>query len=210
MNNFDFIFPECDHNKYAYHEYSKQVQSGYPIHPLLIMLGMLIAIFSLTSILIWFSTRLRLGEEKPLSAICNISNNYPHTIQQWCPIITKHAEQKGLPADLIAAIIWQESGGNPNAYSNSGAMGLMQIMPRDGIAASFICINGPCFSNRPTMNELENPEFNISYGTQLLAGLIAQKGEVREALKSYGPMDVGYSYADKVLEIYTQFKNDIQ
>lgn len=96
----------------------------------------------------------------------------------------------------------QESGGNPKAYSHSGAVGLMQIMPRDGIAASFMCINGPCFGSRPTIKELEDPEFNIEFGTRMLSGLISKYGNVRDALKFYGPMDVGYNYADKVLAIY--------
>jgi len=48
-----------------------------------------------------------------------------------------------LPEALIAAVILQESGGDPSAYSSSGAVGLMQVMPRDGIAAEFMCVNGP-------------------------------------------------------------------
>ena len=101
----------------------------------------------------------------------------------------------------------QESGGNPNAYSSSGAAGLMQIMPRDGIAAGFMCTNGPCFADRPTTNELINdPEGNIAYGTGMISGLIDRFGNTRDALKSYGPMDVGYYYADIVLGIYNSHK----
>jgi hypothetical protein len=36
----------------------------------------------------------------------------------------------------------------------------------------------------------------------MLAGLVKHAGSLREALKAYGPMDVGYYYADKVLAIY--------
>jgi soluble lytic murein transglycosylase-like protein len=82
----------------------------------------------------------------------------------------------------------------------------MQVMPRDGIAASFECINGPCFASRPTIEELLNPSFNVEYGTQMLAGLIARQGSPREALKAYGPMDVDYRYADKVLAIYENYR----
>ena len=78
----------------------------------------------------------------------------------------------------------------------------MQIMPRDGIASEFICGNHPCFKNRPSMSELFNPDFNIDFGTQLLASLIKTYGSIREALKAYGPMDVGFYYADIVLSIY--------
>lgn len=133
---------------------------------------------------------------------CQISNKFSNNIQQWCQEISHYSTQFDLPPDLIASVMLQESGGNPNAYSRSGAVGLMQIMPRDGIAASFMCINGPCFGSRPSIKELEDPEFNIEFGTRMLAGLISKYGNVRDALKFYGPMDVGYSYADKVLVIY--------
>jgi hypothetical protein len=36
----------------------------------------------------------------------------------------------------------------------------------------------------------------------MLAGLLQKYGNTREALKYYGPMNVGYYYADKVLGIY--------
>jgi hypothetical protein len=137
---------------------------------------------------------------------CQVSSKYPDKIRQWCQWIHQYSKQNNLDPDLIAALIWQESGGDPVAYSRSGAVGLMQVMPRDGIASSFMCKNGPCFTNRPTINELQNPEFNIKYGTRMLANLQSHYGNLRDALKYYGPMDVGYSYADKVLNIYNNYK----
>lgn len=138
---------------------------------------------------------------------CQVSQDYPQKILRWCNLITRYAVKHDLPPDLIAALIWQESGGSPAAYSRSGAVGLMQVMPRDGIAASFECPNGPCFARRPTIAELRDPEFNIKFGTRMLAGLFKRQGSLRDALKSYGPMDSGYYYADKVLAIYKQYGN---
>jgi soluble lytic murein transglycosylase-like protein len=136
---------------------------------------------------------------------CHVSSKFPADIVQWCKLITAKAEQTGLDPDLIAALIWQESGGDPLAYSKSGAVGLMQVMPRDGLAANFTCANGPCFASRPSTEELQDPEYNLHYGTGMLAGLVKRLGSLREALKAYGPMDVGYYYADKVLAIYKQY-----
>lgn len=136
---------------------------------------------------------------------CTINKNYPGSILQWCDVIQKYANNE-LPVNLISAIMLQESGGNPIAYSSSGAMGLMQVMPKDGIAANFQCANGPCFADRPTMEELKNPEYNIDYGTKMLFGLLKNTGNIRDALKSYGPSDMGYGYADKVLAIYNNYK----
>jgi hypothetical protein len=136
---------------------------------------------------------------------CQISNKYPAEILQWCELITKQAKRHNLDPDLLAALIWQESGGNPTAYSRSGAVGLMQVMPRDGLAASFTCVAGPCFANRPSIQELQDPQFNVKYGAGMLAGLVKKHGDTREALKSYGPMDVGYYYADIVLGIFKNY-----
>jgi soluble lytic murein transglycosylase-like protein len=137
---------------------------------------------------------------------CDVSENYPETILQWCELITHFSDTNGLDPDLIAALIWQESGGNPVAYSRSGAVGLMQVMPRDGLAASFMCQNGPCFVNRPAIADLQDPKFNIKYGTGMLAGLSSKYGDIREALKYYGPKDVDYYYADKVLGIFQNYR----
>lgn len=136
---------------------------------------------------------------------CQISSRFPEKILQWCSLITENANARNLPPDLIAALILQESGGNPTAYSKSGAVGLMQVMPRDGIAANFNCVNGPCFSNRPSIEQLQDPQFNIKYGTRMLANLVKKYGDIREALRVYGPMNVGYSYADIVLGLYNRY-----
>jgi hypothetical protein len=143
---------------------------------------------------------------------CKINPRFPEKVRRWCDIINKHTDNvrndKGVELDpnLIASVILQESGGDPLAYSKSGAVGLMQIMPRDGIASGFMCPNGPCFANRPTIKELQDPEFNVKFGVNYLAGLIKHYGNVRDALKHYGPMNVDYYYADKVIGIYNNNK----
>ena len=138
---------------------------------------------------------------------CSIGSKYPASILQWCGMISRHSLFHGIDPNLIAAIILQESGGQPNALSHSGAVGLMQVMPRDGAAADFMCVNGPCFANRPSIKQLSDPDFNIQYGTSMLAGLISRYGNTRDALRAYGPMDRGYEYADIVLKIYTNYQD---
>ena len=135
-----------------------------------------------------------------------LSPKFPENIQKWKLMIESSAAETGLDPDLIAAVMLQESGGDPLAYSTSGAVGLMQVMPKDGIASGFICDDVPCFINRPSIDELLDPYFNIQYGSTYLAGLIAKKGFEREALFSYGPMDMGYLYADIVLAIYDNYQ----
>ena len=136
---------------------------------------------------------------------CTLSPRYPAKVLAWCDLITAYAQSASLDPNLVAAVIWLESGGNAAAYSRSGAVGLMQVMPSDGLAASFMCINGPCFSDRPTIAQLNDPEFNIRYGVKMLARLFSRHQDLREALKAYGPGDAGYSYADKVLNLYERY-----
>jgi hypothetical protein len=137
---------------------------------------------------------------------CRVSNNFPSVVLRWCDSITRHAEQNGFSPDLIAALIWHESGGNPKAYSADGAVGLMQVMPRDGKAANFSCPKGACFEDRPAIAELQDPDFNIQFGTQLLRQYQQHyNGDLREALKAYGPLKSGYSYADRILAVYRQY-----
>jgi soluble lytic murein transglycosylase-like protein len=146
------------------------------------------------------------SEPKNQIKSAQLNSLLPKSIQQWKSDIETNASTSGLDPNLIAAVILQESGGNSLAYSTSGAVGLMQVMPKDGIASQFICGSQPCFINRPSIDKLLNPEFNIQYGTNYLAELIRQKGSIREALKVYGPMDIGYSYADTVQAIYEKYQ----
>jgi hypothetical protein len=139
---------------------------------------------------------------------CRVSDHFPSQVLRWCDAITRNAEENGFSPDLIAALVWHESGGNPKAYSVDGAVGLMQVMPRDGKAANFQCPKGACFEDRPTIAQLQDPDFNIQFGTQLLRQYQQQcSGDLREALKAYGPLKSGYSYADKILAVYQQYGN---
>ena len=135
-----------------------------------------------------------------------LSPKFPNSIQQWKEFIERNAIKFDLDANLIASVILQESGGDPFAFSSSGAVGLMQVMPRDGLATGFICDGDPCFRSRPSMQELYDPFFNIEYGSKMLLGLNNKYGDWREALHLYGPMDVGYEYADLVLQIQNNYQ----
>jgi len=123
-------------------------------------------------------------------------------VLSYCSEITNASEQYEVDPKVIAAIILMESGGDASAISTSGAVGLMQIMPSDGIASTYSCINGPCFADRPKTDELLNPEFNINFGTNILKEYVSAYGNLREALYHYGPMDVGYEgYADVIISL---------
>ena len=137
---------------------------------------------------------------------CKSNTHIPETVRLWCEPIVEHASQHQLDPILVAAVIEVESGGAADAISQSGAVGLMQVMPRDGLASQFQCINGPCFASRPSMAELVDPIYNIQYGSSYLSGLLTRYGgDSREALNAYGPRDMDYRYADLVLSVYQSY-----
>ncbi|MGE0222428.1 MAG: transglycosylase SLT domain-containing protein [Acetobacteraceae bacterium] len=47
----------------------------------------------------------------------------------WGPYIKQASARFGMPDPWIRAVLQRESGGRPDATSNAGAMGLMQVMP---------------------------------------------------------------------------------
>lgn len=87
-----------------------------------------------------------------------------------CAVFYAHAYH--VPLELVAAVIQAESNWNPNAVSNKGAAGLMQLMP--GTAARF------GVRNRFDIEE------NIRGGVAYLAWLIHLfHGDLRLAVAAY-------------------------
>ena len=78
------------------------------------------------------------------------------------------------PEQILHAV-WIESRGDPEAVGPAGAVGLMQVMPKE---------RG--FSWRPTQEALMDPGTNLFWGTRTLATVIRQgKGDVFSALAAY-------------------------
>lgn len=74
--------------------------------------------------------------------------------------------------ELAAAIMWQESRGNPRAISNKGARGLMQVMPptaRDMYERGYTKLE-------PTLANLITKEGSIYFGTAYMEYLASIRG----------------------------------
>ena len=85
--------------------------------------------------------------------------------------INKYASQYGVPANLIDAVIGQESGGNSSATSSAGASGLMQLMPDTAKSLG--------------VTDTSNVDQSIMGGTKYLSQQLSKYGSTELALAAY-------------------------
>ena len=93
-------------------------------------------------------------------------------VQAYDDLILEHSRRNGLRPSLVRAVVQVESAFNPTAYSDKGAMGLMQLMPATarqfGVRNAF------------------NPDENVRGGTAYLRQLLDRYGDNEElALAAY-------------------------
>src|SRR5262249_37923663 len=111
-----------------------------------------------------------------------------------------------VPAELVRAVIWAESGGDAGAVSHRGAVGLMQLMPQTA---------GEMYVEDPV-----DPAQNIMGGTRYLRWLANQfGGDMLLTLAAYNagpdavgkfggvpPFDETRQYCKKVMAYYRQLR----
>jgi soluble lytic murein transglycosylase-like protein len=128
--------------------------------------------------------------------------------KEFDPIINSCALEFGVDKSLVKAVIYAESGYNPNAVSRKGAAGLMQLMPQTArdlkVANSF------------------DPADNIRGGVRYLKFLLDTfKGDVAMALAAYNaglakvaryggipPYEETRNYVAKVMGYHNSLRNE--
>lgn len=147
--------------------------------------------------------RLVPGQEKLPSTLSLVQR-----VAHWNSYIDEASSKYNVDRELIAAVIGQESAGNPYAVSRAGAKGLMQLM--DSTA------------NTLGVKRVFNPRENIMGGTKYLEQLLKEcNGNETLALASYnaGPAAVKkyggippyketQNYIGRVLELREEFKRN--
>ena len=110
-------------------------------------------------------------------------------------IVRGHADNYRLDPALLAAVIYQESKFRADARSESGAIGLMQLLPETakGIASR-------TGGSRFEVDDLYDPELNVRYGSWYLRHLLDKYGTEERALAAYnggqGNVDRGVLYPE--------------
>lgn len=119
-------------------------------------------------------------------------------------VINPAASKYDLDPNLVAAVIWAESSGDPNAVSNKGAQGLMQLMPAT--------------ARELGVGNVLDPDQNVDGGSHYLRKMLdAHDGDLSlalaaynagpEAVRKYGgvpPYRETQNYVGKVIRVYEQ------
>lgn len=118
---------------------------------------------------------------------------YPLKYEQ---IVRGHAQNYGLEPELLAAVIYTESKFDADAESESGAIGLMQLLPET--AAGIATRTG---GSKFRTEDLYDPELNVRYGSWYLRHLLQKyDGDLAKALAAYnggqGNVDRGIQYPE--------------
>lgn len=112
----------------------------------------------------------------------------PIGVQAYRSLVQRVARRYSVEWKLVMAIIATESGGDPNAVSPAGAVGLMQLMPD---TAFDLGVNDP-----------RDPEQNVEGAVRYLSALLATFGSIDLTLVAYnaGP-GFAQRYRDGAVEL---------
>lgn len=101
-------------------------------------------------------------------------------VKDYAGILTNASQKYGVPVDLLAAVVQAESGGDPNAASGTGPVGLMQVSK--AVAKDYGYEN----------HERLDPAKNVDMGARYLRdNLKAFNGNIAQALLGYNQGTAG-------------------
>lgn len=140
----------------------------------------------------------------------------PALVRKYSALIETDAHASDIDPALVQAVVAVESGFDPHAVSDKGAVGLMQVLPgtaeRYGVAAD---------RRRSVADKLHDPALNVRIGTRYLRDLLARfDGDVALALAAYNagegavarhanripPYDETRNYVMRVRQFYAIYR----
>ncbi|RJQ62194.1 MAG: hypothetical protein C4530_05280 [Desulfobacteraceae bacterium] len=106
------------------------------------------------------------------ASLSDLLDNAQDPEDRFAPIVIRAAQEYGVDPAIIKAIIKAESGYNPQAVSNRGAKGLMQLMPNTAKSLG--------------VEDIFCPEQNILAGVKYFKQLLDEfRGSTKLALAAY-------------------------
>lgn len=113
--------------------------------------------------------------------------------KSYADLVERYADQNGLPRELVYAVIYCESGFDPEAVSSIGACGLMQMTEE---AFEWVAFRGG-EEFAEGYEQIFEPEVNIKFGCRMLGLLLEEYRTVPNALCAY---HAGWGTARRWLE----------
>src|SRR5215210_3993446 len=111
-----------------------------------------------------------------IEGLIGFPQTYTKARSTYLPLITRAAEERGLPPALADAVAKIESGFNPNVVGGVGEVGLMQIRPETAAMLGY----------KGGVTGLFEPETNVRFGVAYLArAWQLANGDVCRALMKY-------------------------
>ena len=110
--------------------------------------------------------------------LLNVLRSKPMTIGQTLDIVDVVMSQRDVPIPIVLGVIAQESSFKPEAVSNKGARGLMQVLPE----------TYAIYSKHPLLKDdrlVLNPALNVRVGISYLGDLQKNYGDWKKSLRAY-------------------------
>ena len=125
---------------------------------------------------------------------------------QFAELIEFHSKRNGLDAELVRAVIFEESKFKVKTRGKAGEIGLMQILPKASVvdwARAHKC-------NVPSNYELFDPDLNIEIGTWYLKKVMSRYSKSDEKIElALCAYNAGYKNADKYRKLSNQNKKSV-
>lgn len=165
---------------------------------------------------ILIGTSLKMAKPKPAKGLPGTIRRNPERLRLR-PVIRHWAKKNGIPADLVEATLYLESGWNQAKVSSTGAIGVGQIMPRTAayIQRDLIGERAGGLALNPTV-----PEHNIRMSARYLGHLLkVTNGNVESALYGYyqgfgsiqanGLYEDSKAYSASIQALRKRFRSDL-